>query len=290
MATPKKADGTRIRKENRWGDSKRFYQVGDNQYPSVTTILQVIGKPALINWAAKMERELVLKSSADLYEDCPLNPRMSRTGWITTLQSRLTKEKAHQKELKKAGDIGSQVHKLIEWGLKAEMCYDAGPAPAVCDAASWAYMSFQDWRKSVKLKPLFIEQVVWSNLYGYAGTLDLIAEIEGKVTVIDWKSGSGIYAEAYLQNAAYRHAIREMGHHDPVAGLIVRLPKIQTDPEFEVKEAPPEKECMEVFLNAMRLWTWTQKMEAAKDNAQPEPDLEKQLQDSIAQRQNVSAA
>jgi hypothetical protein len=40
---------------------------------------------------------------------------------------------------------------------------------------------------------------------------------------------------------------------------------VETDPEFEVKEAPPEGECMEVFLEAQRLWTWTQKMEAERE-------------------------
>lgn len=265
MTQPNSATPKRVRKENRWGDGKRFYAVGEQEYPSVTTILSVIGKPALVNWAAKVERELVLKASADLYEDCPSTPQMSRTGWITSMQSRLTKEKAHQKELKKAGDIGSQVHSLIEWGLKAELCYAAGPSPQVCGAAQWAYMAFQDWRKSVHLKPLFVEQVIWSTTYGYAGTLDLVAEVNGKVTVLDWKTGKRVYPEAFLQNAAYRHAIREMGHCDPVAGMIVRLPKVETDPEFEVVEAPPEKGCMDTFLNAMRLWAWQQEIEAAEE-------------------------
>lgn len=265
------ANTKRIQRPNKWGRSQRFYQVGDRQLPSVTSVLSVIGKPALINWAAKVERELVLKASADLYEDCPSNPRMSRTGWITTLQSRLTKEKAHQKELAKASEIGAQVHSLIEWSLKAELCMEAGPSPHICDAAQWAYMSWQDWRKSVNLKPIFVEQVVWSETYGYAGTLDLLAEVQGNVAVLDWKSGKAVYAESHLQNAAYRQAIREMQHGDPVAGMIVRLPKNQEDPEFEVVEALPERECFDVFIEAMRLWTWTQKMEAAAEAVEPQP-------------------
>jgi hypothetical protein len=44
----------RVPKENKWGHKSRFYQVGENQYPSVTTILGCIGKPALVAWSAKV--------------------------------------------------------------------------------------------------------------------------------------------------------------------------------------------------------------------------------------------
>lgn len=264
MAEPKK-----VQRANRWGDGKRFYQVApDVELPSVTTVLSVISKPALLNWYAKVEREMVLKCSADLYEDCPSNTRMSRTGWITTMQSRLTNEKAAARELAKAAEIGSQVHKLIEWNLKAQLCYEAGPSPAVSGRAMWAFMAWQDWAKSVHLKPIFVEQVIYSRTHGYAGTMDLLADVNGKLTVLDWKTGKAVYPEAHLQNAAYRAALREMGHGDPVQGMIVRLPKVETDPEFEVVEAAPENECLTVFMNALHLWTWTQKMEAERDQKQ----------------------
>lgn len=260
MAEPK-----RIRKENRWGSGHRFYEIEPGlQFPSVTTILEIIGKPALINWAAKVERELVLQCSADLYQDAPLATRMSRTGWITTMQSRLTNEKAHKRLLTKAGNIGTQIHKLVEWSLKAELCMEAGPSPQIGPEAQAAYNEWLKWRKDVKLKPLFIEHKVYSRTHGYAGTLDLFAEVEGKPTVFDWKSGKAVYAEAHLQNAAYRHAWREMGHGDPVQGIIVRLPKTTEDPDFEAVQAEPESGCLEVFLHTLRLWIWTQQMEARR--------------------------
>ena len=238
----------------------RFYETPDGErYPSVTTILSVIGKPALMVWAANVERELVTAASASLYQDSHGTPQMSRSGWLTTLQARLGTERAHQKELNKAGDIGSQIHALIEWELQSKMLEKAGPSPHVTDAAMWGYMAWQDWAKSVNLKPLAIEQAVWSRTHGYAGTLDLLAEVNGELTVLDWKSGKAVYPEAHLQNAAYRHAIREMGHGDPVKGIIVRVPKVVTDPNFEAVEADPEAESLEIFLNAKKLWEWNQR-------------------------------
>ena len=162
------------KRENQYG--ARWYQVGDRELPSVTTILQVISKPALVAWSAKVERELVTSASADLYEDVAGTPRMSRAAYLVTLRSRLGLVKAHTKELAKAGDIGSQTHALIEWTMRTQLMQKVGPSPRITDAAQWAFMAWEDWRKSVKLKPVFIEQTVYSENYGYAGTMDLLAE------------------------------------------------------------------------------------------------------------------
>src|SRR5215472_3123260 len=164
----------------------RFYEIEDlGLLPSVTTILSCIAKPALMNWAAKVEREMVMKVAAELYQDAPIDKKMSSAGWMLTMNERLGKEKAHQKELAKAAEIGSQVHALVEWSIKAEMMHDAGPSPRISDKAQWSFMAWEDWRKSVKLKPIAVEQVIWSRDYGYAGTLDLLAEVNGVLTVLD---------------------------------------------------------------------------------------------------------
>lgn len=274
-------------KSNKWGDKRRFYQVGNNEYPSVTTILDVIGKPALLNWYAKMEREMVLKVAGELYQDAPASPKMTSTAWTTTMLLRLGKEKSGQKELAKAAEIGSQVHALIEWTLRAHLMQQVGPSPRISDKAQWAFMAWEDWRRSVSLKPIFVEQIVWSHMHGYAGTLDLLAEINGKLTVLDWKSGKAVYPEAHLQNAAYRAAIREMGHGEPEAGLIVRLPKVETDPDFEVVEALPEKPCLDTFLHAQQVWNWCQQMESKKEKEQ---DLESALTASLQTRGEKGAS
>jgi hypothetical protein len=52
-----------------------------------------------------------------------------------------------------------------------------GPEPRISDKALWAFMVWQDWQASVKLRPLALEQVVWSTTHRFAGTLDFLAEI-----------------------------------------------------------------------------------------------------------------
>lgn len=256
--------------------SRRYTIPGtDEAYDSVTSILSVIGKPALINWAANTERTLVTDAAADLYEDLPLEgKKMGRPAFIATLQARLGKLKAHQKELAKAAEIGSQVHALVEWTLRKEKGEVVGDSPRLGDRAQWAFMVWEEWRRGVVLKPLSIEQTIWSTTHRYAGTLDLLAELTldaGPVTaVLDWKSGKAIYEEAILQNAAYVQALIEMGHAKaPVWGVIVRVPKVDTDPAPEMRIVTPaeQREAFQAFLHAKALWDWQQslkKMEEAK--------------------------
>lgn len=248
----------RVAKENVWGDRSRFYKVGDREYPSVTTILSAINKPALVPWAAKVERELVIEAAADLYETISETPKMSGLGWLTALSDRLGKMKASQKELTKASEIGSQAHAWIEHNIKAQLLHDVGACPVISPPAMLAVGAWERWKNSVNFKPLLCEQPVWSHEHKYAGTMDLVAEINGRPTLLDWKTGKAIYQEAFLQNAAYRCAVREMGLFDgEIDGMIVRLPKVETDPEFEVKAiTESEDHLLEVFLNVRAMWAW----------------------------------
>jgi hypothetical protein len=235
----------------------RFYETPDGKFPSVTNILNVIGKPALINWAATEERKLVMEVAAELYQDAP-PAKMTKAAWITTMETRLGKEKAHSRLLRKACDIGSQVHAMIEYTLRVKLCQKVPSPEGLSSKAAWAFGVYERWAESVNLTPIYIEQTVYSKTYGYAGTMDLFCEIDGRATVVDFKTGKAVYPEAHLQNAAYRFALREMGHGDAIQGIILRLPKNETDPEPEAVHADNEEESLEAFLHAKRLWEWTQ--------------------------------
>ena len=120
------------------------------------------------------------------------------------------------------------------------------------------------------------------------GRWTYLAEVNGQLTVVDWKTGKAIYPEAYLQNAAYRHALREMGHGDPVQGIIVRLPKNTEDPEFEAQIIPDSEESLfQTFLHTFELWKWNQKGEEAyqaKRDAQEAAKIDGQIAAEMAQR------
>jgi len=235
----------------------RFYEIDGELYPSVTHVLSVIAKPALVAWAANTERALVVDAAADLYLDTQtIKAPMSRPAYISTLESRLGKTKAHQKELAKAADIGTQAHQAIEHHFHVALGHKVGPEPRLTDKSLWAFMAFEDWAREHHVKPVLIENTVWHTGLRYAGTLDLVAEVDGDLAVVDFKTGKGIYAEAHLQNAAYQTALASMGHQPISTGYIVRLPKRDDDPAFEVQRTPPAETLMPTFEAALRVWQW----------------------------------
>lgn len=260
----------------------RFYDADGKRYPSVTTILSCINKPALVYWSAKVEREMVLDQAGDFYRELAGIPEpISKLGFITQLEQRIGKEQASKKLLEKAGDIGSQAHQRIEWLLRGELCQKVGYEPPISPEAQLAVSSWLEWRKTVDFRPIAVESMVVSHIHGFAGTQDcLCAEVDGVVTQCDWKSGKAVYYEAHLQNAAYRVAVREMGLADPKAGLILRLPKTVEEPGFEAVPAWDEQECFEVFLACKKLWKHMQ--ETDKWLKQQDEKLGDILQESIS--------
>lgn len=250
------------------GPSGRFYEVDGELFPSVTHILTAINKPALVPWAAKVEREACTAAAAALYQDLHATGQTFPASWfLTELHARLGQVKAHTRTLEKAGDIGAQAHHAIEWMLRRAIRADAGPRPFVSEPALIAVRAFKAWAVSVELKPVLIERTVYSKRHRYAGTLDLLARVRGVLTMISLKTGKAIYAEAFLQEAAYSAALVEMGYLAPTASIVIRLPKVEGDPGFDVAkdvvDVPARAELFPVFLATRALWEWTYAQEQA---------------------------
>src|SRR5262249_48994522 len=208
----------------------RFYTIDGRELPSVTTILDVISKPGLGPWYAKQERQ---------YFETAMLEVLSKPGArdpeyvLAAVVEAVSGVKAADRDRQRATVIGTAGHARIGWQLRTTLGGDAGPEPALPAAAAWALESWKDWASSVTLEPLAIERTVYCDACGYAGTLDLYARVRGVLTVLDWKSSKAIYPEAFLQNVAYRHAAKRLGMFS-TQGLIVRLPKLVTDPAWEV--------------------------------------------------------
>src|SRR6187397_2612043 len=79
---------TRTKTTRTTGTTGRFYDIthADGttaRYPSVTTILSAIAKPALVGWAAKEERLAVTEAAADLYADtASLHTPLARASYL----------------------------------------------------------------------------------------------------------------------------------------------------------------------------------------------------------------
>lgn len=173
---------------------------------SVTTILtQGVPKEALIRWSANYTAETAL---ANL-------PRLVRASRGTDAEFTATYDwlrGAPDRKKNDRGELGKAIHKLIEAKILGE------PIPqALLDNPEFApYMAvFLEFVEDFRVEFEASEMVVANYEREYGGTLDYMLRSpfirRGRLQMGDTKSGGeldkkGVYAEAGLQMAAYRHA------------------------------------------------------------------------------------
>jgi hypothetical protein len=172
-----------------------YYKDGNGQrIPGVTTILgDGVPKPALINWAANATAEWAVDNFDTLTEMAP-------AARLKALQG------ARYAATDKAKKRGTEVHKYAEHLVKGEQVKGI---PEELRGHVEAYVRFLD---KFEVDPLVVESSIVNYRYGYAGTLDLIAELTDgtgarRTLLLDIKTNEkGIFGETALQLAAYRYA------------------------------------------------------------------------------------
>lgn len=103
---------------------------------------------------------------------------------------------------------GTMIHEAVEKILKGqEARFDARIAVSIA--------TFQQWQKQypflVNNPAADIERRVVDLEQGYAGTVDIVAEVEGVLSIIDLKTSTTLTKECGLQTAAYMNAYNKMG-------------------------------------------------------------------------------
>jgi len=84
--------------------------------------------------------------------------------------------------------------------------------------------AFVGFLRNNHVEPLLIEERVVNREHRYAGTVDMVARINGVVGVLDIKTGKRVYRDYGMQTAAYIAATAE--RHDietPVTSWVLRL-------------------------------------------------------------------
>lgn len=156
-------------------NDNRFYNRNEDYYPSVTSILQFLPK-------------------GKFFET-----------WL--------KDVGHNSDIiaRKAADEGTQVHEAVEKyliGEKIQWLDENGKSNYSSDV--WKLiLKFHDFWTTVK--PILIESEIhlFSDKHKFAGTCDLVVEIEGERWLLDLKTSNSIHTAMDLQLAAYTQAWNE---------------------------------------------------------------------------------
>jgi hypothetical protein len=194
--------------------------------------------------------------------------------------------KAAQDATEQSAKEGTLVHETIESILLGGEPEVPEPiAPAVRAAVSFFKTNHID------VTPDRVERRIINRDERYAGTVDAIARIDGKLGVLDIKTSQSIYRDYCLQTSAYMDALKNE-FEDLDTRWILRIDQIQkclrcgarrrtkggrekitlvwgnftqrscahawSEPmgEIELKEFPSWQHDFEAFLAAKKLWEW----------------------------------
>lgn len=229
-------------KEFTFDEKKHIYYLDGKALTGVTTVLNVISKPALIPWAVKMAVEYVSEHLTDIV-DAMNNSEPEKYNEILK-----EAKKAHTKKRDDAATKGTDIHSQCEEYINAMI---KGEFYEI-DADNDQLIKFVQWVKEHDVKFLASEKKMYSESLWLAGTCDFVAIVDGKKLVGDIKTTSGIYdLTPFMQCAAYRTMLEEMGETDFEGSVIVRLGK---DGSFEERYRYDFETDKEGFLSALKLY------------------------------------
>ena len=159
-------------------------------------------------------------------------------------------QEEYDKVISEALEVGNDTHQWIEHYINyGHAC--AEPE----DYISKSVNAFLDWTTEYNPEWVDAERKIYCDKYKYAGTVDAVAKINGRVCVIDFKTSKKVYKPYHLQVTAYAQAIKRMdGLRRWPLGMILRLDK-ETG-EFEQKVFEP-KHNFNTFKKCLELKQWS---------------------------------
>lgn len=186
--------------------------------PGTTTITGLLNKPQLVKWANDLGLEGIDSS-------------------------KYTDESAR---------IGTLAHAMIEADLKGEAPDLRAYSPEQVSLAENACLSWFEWKKQHEIVPVAVETQYVSETLKYGGTVDCYCMLDGKATLLDFKTSKAIYQEYFVQLAAYRNLLTEIGL--PVEETrILRVGRDETE-GFEERSVSDTRKYFEIFRRLLDVY------------------------------------
>lgn len=231
---------------------KHIHTLDDKPLMGVTTVLSIIAKPQLIQWASNVgvAEAFTIGTVEGLAEEIAKYPKIDSNAAkkidVLFPQFKIART-AHLKKKEKAGGWGTILHKAIEKFAKS------GELPTDLDEmGNKAFKNFSEWALENKVEFVESERHIWSEELWVGGICDLVIMMNGKKYIADIKTSSGIYNEAFFQMGAYNLCLEEMGDHKDVAGYIVI--NLKKDGVMDLKMATDMEMNKQAFKSALSLY------------------------------------
>jgi hypothetical protein len=172
----------------------RFYVSPDDhaiKVPGVTSILNMLGKPFLQRWSAKVAAETAVDNLGTVVQ-LTLADRQAAIDYI---------KNAPYRDTQQAAATGTAAHSIFE-----RMAMGKSPGRVTPDLEPYV-RGFQAFLDDKQPEYIHLEETVWSDTHAYAGSFDAYAIVDGQRLFLDNKTTrSGAHEEAGIQLAAYRYS------------------------------------------------------------------------------------
>lgn len=182
-------------------NSQHKYTVNDEPtfLPGVTGILDELAKHALLPWTAKEVAEYMrIRAEQWISHGYRCKKNHNQVRFFDVLVKRAKKQARFIKE--SAAVKGSAAHKIFDEIIKQ------GFTKA---SESKLVESFNFWIHEEPIKIIQGDTCVASIKFGYGGSLDALGWENGKIVIIDFKTGRQIYDSHAYQVASYSYAMKE---------------------------------------------------------------------------------
>ena len=226
---------------------KAVYTINGREYGRVTSVLNIIDKPQLVNWKVNKGiskvRAVMEESLGSVVQPEYINSLMEA---VRTYPDEVSESAADR-----GNEIHSAIHDYVVYGVDPEH-------PDFDEGVTACIHAYQAWAQTTAMEVAANEFTVWSDRDGSAGTVDEISiKSNGHWSIVDFKTG-GAYREHTLQVAAYAQGLEEMTGIPVDDAWILRIPRDQPDdgsPQFFTKYMSTEniQNALEAFRNALYL-------------------------------------
>jgi len=152
-----------------------YFTRSGKRVSGVTTVLDVIAKPALIHWA-----------------------------WDLGIKG--IDYKVYRDEL---ADVGTLAHDMILCDIRQQEVDTSEYSQRNINLAENAFIKYLEWRKKHKIEPFMVEKKMVSEVHIFGGKPDFIGFVDYKFTLLDFKTGKGIYDNFWYQLAGYNLLVKE---------------------------------------------------------------------------------
>jgi len=225
-------------------DSNHSYTNSENgdYLTGVSAVLNVKAKDFMAPWFIK-EMYSYLKSNWDLKKVYNSTEKEELLQLGKTAANRVSGE---------AREFGTDVHEWIEKYIKNE-----NPKPLENTERQVCVQKFIDWTKQHKIEWLASEVVVANLELQIAGTLDAVALVDGKLSLLDFKCSKNISETYFLQLAAYQFMLNPLieGDRKIEQRVVVHIPKDERPVNGFVVDSKYDFD-LEVFLHLREVKRW----------------------------------